>query len=403
MLARQGKSAPARLVHLGLGNFFRAHQAWYTAHAPDAGDWGIAAFSSFRPDLAETLSEQDCLYTLVERGDAGDRFEVIDSVVQAWPGSRVDRLNQLIADPAVGCVTLTITEVGYQIDPADAAQTPLGRLVHALDVRRRAGGTPIALVPCDNLPDNAAVLRTVLLGFDLDADLRSWIEGSVSVVGTSVDRITPQTEPSLEGAVLDGTGLADRVPVVTEPFTDWVLSGEFPAGRPQWDARFVDDIRPWQTRKLWMLNGAHSLMAAAGPLRGHRTVAEAIADVEIARAVERLWDEDLRQLPEVDGSAYRQALLDRFRNRRIEHRLDQIARDAEVKLTLRIGPVAMAERAAGRNGDGASCAIGAWAAAEGLPAAEAVQRVAPTLAADEIFTHQVDTAARHWSTSAPGS
>lgn len=396
---RQGESAPVRLVHLGLGNFFRAHQAWYTAHAPDAADWGYAAFSSFRPDLADAMRAQDCLYTLVERGDDGDRFEVIDSVVEAWLGARVDRLNQLISDPAVAVVTLTITEVGYQIAQAPAAETPLGRLVHALDGRRQAGGEPIALVPCDNQPDNAAVLRNALLAFDLDRDLRSWIEGSVSIVGTSVDRITPQSEPAFVRTVLDQTGHADQVPVVTEPFSDWVLSGEFPAGRPQWHARFVDDIRPWQTRKLWMLNGAHSLLAAAGPLRGHRTVAEAIGDPELAGAVERLWDEDLRHLPDVDGTAYRQALLSRFRNRRIEHRLEQIARDAEVKLSLRVGPVAVAERQAGRDGEGAASAIGAWAAASQLPAAEAVKRIAPTLATDEQFIAQTETHARHWSTT----
>jgi fructuronate reductase len=397
---RTRPAAPARIVHLGLGAFHRAHQARYTDRAADAADWGITAFSATRRDLAETLAAQDGLFTLVERGDDADRFGVVESLVEARPGDDADRLDALLADPAVGVVTLTITEAGYRVDPSAADGTPLGRLARALDGRRRSSGAPIAIVSCDNVPDNAQVVRRALAELtDGDHDLAAWMDAAVSVVGTSVDRITPQAEPDLATVVADATGIDDRAPVVTEPYADWILSGAFPAGRPAWEtagARFVDDLRPWQTRKLWMLNGAHTLLAAAGPLRGHRTVAEAIGDPELATAVDALWDEDLRHLPDVDGAAYRAALLARFRNPRIEHRLDQIARDAELKVGLRLVPVARADREAGGDAAASAVAIGAWAAAEGVDAATALARLDPVLAADAIVVRAVGEAARRW-------
>ncbi|MCY7286849.1 MAG: hypothetical protein LH624_00990 [Cryobacterium sp.] len=182
-------------------------------------------------------------------------------------------------------------------------------------------------------------------------------------MSTSVDRITPRTTEADKRAVLLGTGWRDESPVVCEPFSDWVLSGEFPAGRPAWEtagARFVADIEPWEQRKLWMLNGAHTVLAAFGLLRGHALVSDAIADPACLALVERLWVEDARHLPGVEVDDYAVQLLSRFRNPRIEHRLDQIATDTITKLRLRIVPVAERERARGRSAEGCAAVIGSW-------------------------------------------
>lgn len=392
---------PERIVHLGLGAFHRAHQAWYIAHASDADQWGIVAFTGRSRDLADRLTAQGCLYTLVERGADGDRFEVVPSVVRVEAGDDVPAFIAAVADPRTAILTLTITEAGYRLaadgspnlaDPAVASDvalllaafaadaqtgtiesavnarpaTALGRVLLALDARRRGGAGPIALVPCDNLPDNGGLLQRALgdLAGRISSEFAEWLARSVSVVSTSVDRITPAIDVAAESAAVhEATGCLDAAPVVTEPFSDWVLSGAFPAGRPDWEsagARFVDDLEPWEHRKLWMLNGAHTVLATFGQTRGHALVSTAIDDPVCRRLVEALWDDDARQLPDLDLADYRAALLDRFRNPRIEHRLGQIAQDSTTKVRLRVVPVALGELAAGRAADGCAAAIAAW-------------------------------------------
>lgn len=382
--------APVRIVHMGLGAFHRSHQAWYTQHAGDAAEWGIASFTGRRPDAAEVLAAQDGLYTVVERSDAGDSFEVIGSIVEAVDGADVGRFVELVAAPLTSVITLTITEAAYRLkadgkldseasdvaadlallaDGSGKPTTPLGRLVLGLAGRRDADAGPLAVVCCDNLSNNGTVARNAVLGMAkaFDAGLAAWINANVSFVSTSVDRITPRTTNADVDAVAAACGYRDESPVVTEPFHNWVLSGDFPAGRPRWEdagAIFVDEIEPYENRKLWLLNGAHSLLAYAGQLRGHKTVAEALADDSCRRAVEEFWDEAASHLEgkELGIPAYRAALLERFANSRIAHHLAQIAMDGSTKLRMRAVPVLRAERAAGRSGEAAARMIAAWAA-----------------------------------------
>jgi len=384
--AIDGSAAPPRIVHLGLGAFHRAHQAWYTAHAADAAEWTIAAFTGRGPRVADELSRQGGLYTLIERGPERDRAEIIPAIVEAHPAADTVRLERLLAAPRTALVTLTITEPAYRLrrdgspdldDPAVAADlvalrrrqppaTPLGRLLSGLRARIAADASPIAIVPCDNIPDNGAFVRTGLLGLAeaVDPALADGIRDQVSFVSTSVDRITPRTTDADRAAAAALTGFHDTSPVVAEPFSDWVLCGHFPNGRPRWEtagARFVDDIEPWERRKLLMLNGAHSLLAGIGTLRGHTTVAEAMADPDCRIWVHAFWDEATRQLPGgLDLDAYRGALADRFANGRIAHHLAQISGESATKLAIRVVPVLRAERAAGREGAASLRALATW-------------------------------------------
>ncbi|MDQ4501219.1 mannitol dehydrogenase family protein [Sinomonas sp. ASV322] len=365
VLGRKGVAAPpVRIVHLGLGAFHRSHQAWFTAHARDAGDWGIAAFTGRRPDAARALAPQDGLFTLVERSAGGDRFEIVPTIAEAVDGADTGRLNELLGSPATAIVTLTVTEKVYD---DDAPHAPLGRLVGGLAARRAAGAGPIAVVSCDNVAGNGEVARAAVerIAAGVDPDLAAWVRANVSFVGTSVDRITPRTTPEDVAEVAEQCGYHDAAPVVAEPFASWILSGEFPAGRPAWEdagALFVDDIEPFENRKLWLLNGAHTILAYAGQLRGHQTVAEALADPVCRDAMESFWDEAARHLtlPGLDVPGYRAALLERFANPRIAHYLAQIAQDGSLKLRMRAVPVLRAERAAGRSGLAAARMIAAW-------------------------------------------
>jgi fructuronate reductase len=382
-------AAPVRLAHLGLGSFFRAHQAWYTDHAPDAGDWGIAAFSGRRAALTDALTAQQGLYTLITRAADEDHFEVVASLSRAHAGT--DHLAWLscLASPEVRAVTITVTEAGYlrgadggldrdlpqvqadvealRQDRGAQVRTAPARLVAGLAARRHAEAGPLAVVPCDNLPSNGAVVGRVVrdLAELVDSTWADWVTGSVSYVTTMVDRITPKTTPRDVRIVTEGTGLQDRCPVATEPFSEWVLSGAFPGGRPTWEdagATLADDIEPYEHRKLWLLNGGHSLLAYAGSALGHQTVADAVANDTCRSWLEEWWSEASRHLPfpERDVAAYQAALLGRFANPRMHHRLDQIAADGSQKLPVRILPTLRLERAAGRLPQGAVRALAAW-------------------------------------------
>jgi fructuronate reductase len=424
-LARPEPVPPVRIVHLGLGAFHRSHQAWYTAHADDGAEWGIAAFTGRSPDAAAALRTQEGVYTLVERGPESDRFETIGSIVEAWSGDDVARFVRTVAAPAVAVVTLTVTEAGYRLNtageldlddpvvahdilllrglladggtiPSASPRTALARLLLGLHARHQADAPPVAVVPCDNLPANGDLVRRALtrLAEHVDPASAAWLPQGASFVSTSVDRITPRLDPRDRALVAAATGWSDQAPVIAEPFSDWVLAGEFPGGRPGWQtagARFVDDIAPWEARKLWMLNGAHTLLASTGRLRGHETVAEAFADRDCRGDVERLWDEAVAHLAGVETRDYRSALAERFANPRIVHRLSQIAEGSETKLRLRIAPIAEAERAAGRAATGCATAIAAWIRQEAPDAdvAAVIRGLSPDLGRDDHFVATV--------------
>lgn len=391
--------APVRLVHLGLGSFFRAHQAWYTEHAADAPGWGYAAFGGRTGrdgGIAAALAAQDGLYTVVTRAGGGDGFEVVSSVSEAHGGDDHEAWLARFASPALVAVTVTVTEAGYRRRPgggldgddpgvrADVAAlrrdlsaavaTAPGRLVAGLAARLRAGGGVLSLVPCDNVPGNGAVVGEVVHGLAaaVDPGLDRELETALAVVSTVVDRITPHPTPADVVAVREATGLDDRAPVVTEPFHEWVLSGPFPAGRPAWEAAgaiFTDDVTPYEQRKLLLLNGAHSLLAYGGSLRGHRRVPDALADETCRGWLDEWWAEATAHLaatwpaggdPAASLEAYRASLAERFANTRLGDRLERIAADGSQKLPLRILPVLAGERAAGRVPAGAVRVLAAW-------------------------------------------
>jgi fructuronate reductase len=356
-----------RIVHVGIGNFSRAHQAWYTMVADAEREWGISAFTGRTASVAEALAPQQGLYTLIERGAVSDRLTVIDVISEVSPGDDLDGLIAAVAARQTALVTLTVTEAGYAPATADHAVSALGRLALALVERHRRRSGPLAIISCDNLPANGEVTRARVLesAEQIDARGADWIGREVSFVSTSVDRITPRSTDDDRRLVERELGLVDASPVVCEPFSDWVLCGDFPAGRPEWEqvgARFVADIEPWELRKLWLLNGGHSLLAYCGLLRGYETVADAIADPELDIALDLFWDLAERYLPAagLDTETYRVQLRDRFANGRIGYPLAQIAGDGLDKLRNRVVPVVRAALAAGDRAEPALRIVEAW-------------------------------------------
>ncbi|WP_022918068.1 mannitol dehydrogenase family protein [Ruania albidiflava] len=382
-------AAPVRIVHLGVGNFHRAHQAWYTQHAPDAADWGIAAFTGRRPDQAEALAPQGGLYSLITKGADGDQVEVISSIVAVHAASEHETYLAYLARPSTAVVSMTVTEHGYRrdadghldtsaadvatdvaalrADPRAVVTSMPMRLLAGLLARREAGAGALTILPCDNLPDNGEVTRTLVLDAAraVDASLVGWVEEHVEFATSMVDRITPATTDADRELVRERIGYEDASPVPTEPFAEWVVSGQFPAGRPAWEdagVQFVADVAPHERRKLWLLNGSHSQLAYVGSVRGHETIDAAIADPACRSWVEQFWDEAQRGLglPEQEVAAYRAALLDRYANPRVRHLLAQIAMDGSQKLPVRTLPAVNAERAAGRVPTGGATTLAGW-------------------------------------------
>lgn len=383
---------PVRLLHLGLGAFHRSHQLWHTALSDPEAEWGYASFTGRTADAARTLAAQDGLYTVLERASAGDRVQTIAHLVEPHDGADLGRFAAWMSEPDVAVVTLTITESGYRLDGsgdldmadervmADIAalrehasddpprlQTALARLVFGLDARRRAEAGAITVLPCDNMPANGRLVQRAVhtLAAAYSTTLDAWIDREVSFASSVVDRITPATTQNDIDVFANETGILDEGLVVTEPFSEWVISGDFPAGRPAWErsgARIVDDVAPYERRKLWMLNGAHTVLSTTARERGHRTVAQAIGDPTVREWVDAYWDavEPWLPEPELELGRYRGELLERFSNPRIAHHLDQIASETTTKLRYRIVPALLSERAAGRMPEALVRPIAAW-------------------------------------------
>lgn len=416
--AQDGRpAAPVKTVHLGLGSFFRAHSAWYTEHSGD--DWGIAAFSGRTDTHVAELRSQDCLYTLLQQGRHLEA-EVISAVVAAHPGNDLGAWRGYFASPELQIVTSTITEAGYvrdssggldlaneavvadiaalKADPEQAVVTTApGKIVAGLLARRAAGAGPITFVPCDNIVDSGALVRSVVqtLAEQVDPSLLGWMSENVAYVTSMVDRITPHPTDADVAAVAELTGVADAAPVVTEPFSEWVLMGDFAGQRPAWEkagATIVDDIVPFEHRKLWMLNGSHSLMAYAAPLLGCTTVGEAIAHPTVRDWVEQWWDVAGAHLPlpADQVQAYRAALVERFENPSIKHLLAQIAADGSVKIPIRFVPVLELELEQGSLPEGATRPVAAWVAhllGHGVPLNDAqAEEVSGLVGADDAAT-----------------
>lgn len=352
------------IVHLGVGAFHRAHIAAYVDRILKVDpSWGIIGASLRRPDTRAALAPQDFLYTLVERSGSGTAIRVIGSLLDVLDAAaQRPELIAAMTDPRIRIVSLTVTEKGYCHDPAtgmldqrhpdvlhdlaapeEPASAP-GLIVQALELRKAAGHAPFTVLSCDNLPANGETTARVVTGFARlrDPALADYIAGKVAFPSSMVDRIVPATTDADRDLVLHETGLCDAWPVVTEPFTQWVIEDRFPAGRPPLEAagtQVVDDVRPFELMKLRMLNGSHSTIAYLGYLGGYAYVSEAIADPAIRSLIHGLMtDEVMQTLPRnfYNLPGYRDALLERFRNPALRHRTWQIAMDGSQKLPQRL-------------------------------------------------------------------
>lgn len=355
----------AGIVHIGVGAFHRAHQAVYTdaALASEGGDWRIDGISLRSTAIADALNPQDGLFTVIERGGDGDLARVIGSIRHVVAASQdIGAALALLAAPRTRIVSITVTEKAYGIDRAQAQVEPghpaiandlasplkptgvIGMIVEGLRQRRERGIAPFSVLCCDNLPENGGLVRAGVLDFArrVDASLAEWIGEKVAFPSTMVDRITPAPTAETLADTERFIGVVDKAAVETEPFSQWVIEDRFAGGRPAWEAGgaiFVRDVAPYETMKLRMLNGTHSMLAYAGFLSGHRYVREVMRDAALTRLVRRHLGAaaaTLEPLAGIDLAEYAEALMNRFSNPAIAHETYQIAMDGTEKLPQRI-------------------------------------------------------------------
>jgi fructuronate reductase len=354
------------IVHLGIGAFHRAHQAVYTDSVLASGDdrWGILGISLRSGDTRDALEPQDGLYTVATRDGSGDSFRVIGSIAKVLVApENPEAVLAAMADPEVKIVSLTVTEKGYCYSPAtasldeshadivhDLANTAaplsaIGFIVEALARRRANGIEPFTLLSCDNLPSNGETLKRVVTRFAelRDPALGQHIRDKVAFPSTMVDRIVPATTDADRATTSQSTGLFDAWPIMTEPFTQWVVEDHFPSGRPAWEkfgVTFVDNVDAFELMKLRLLNGSHSTLAYLGYLAGYETVSDVMNGEGFSALIETMMDEEiaptLQPLPGFDLAAYKAELRERFRNPALRHRTWQIAMDGSQKLPQRL-------------------------------------------------------------------
>jgi fructuronate reductase len=362
------RSVSVGIVHLGIGAFHRAHQAVFTEAAMAAtGDltWGVCGVSQRSRTVVDQLAPQDGLYAVLERSGAGTSAQVVGAVREVM-GAAEDVATVLtrIAAPSTHVITLTVTEKGYRLRPATGhldlsdnevvadlvgrpPHTVVGQLVRGLERRMHADAGPVTVVCCDNLPANGAVVRRLVGDFcDRLPDspgLADWIAQSVRFPSTMADRIVPIAVEADRAEVTRVLGLRDEGTVVAEPFKQWVIEDDFAGDRPAWEragATLTDDVAPYETMKLRLLNGSHSTLAYLGALAGCEYIADAVRTAGLGELVDRLMADEVRPTLAVpagfDIAEYTAILLERFANPALRHRTVQVAMDGSQKLPQRL-------------------------------------------------------------------
>ncbi|PJE36466.1 mannitol dehydrogenase [Pseudooceanicola lipolyticus] len=345
------------ILHVGVGNFHRAHMAVYLDRLFATGqgrDWALVG-AGVRPGdaaMRDRLKAQDWLTTVVELDPDGLSARVIGPMVdfvEIDTGQTVARM----ADPAIRIVSTTITEGGYYLRPdggfdadhpdmvsdaaqPDAAKSVFGMILRALRLRQVAGVAPFTVMSCDNLPENGHVAKQTVTGLARlsDPEFADWIDANVAFPNSMVDCITPATSPREIDMVRDRFGIADAAPVVCEPFRQWVLEDDFPLGRPPLEvvgAEFVEDVAPYELMKLRMLNGGHAAIAYPSALLGHHFVHDAMADPLIRDWLLALERREviptLGSIPGVDYAAYLDTLVARFGNSAVGDTIPRLCLD----------------------------------------------------------------------------
>lgn len=362
----------AGILHFGVGNFHRAHEAYFTnllLHDEDQQQWGIHGAMLLPGDerLYQALSSQAGEYTLTVCGRNGkDEIHRIGSLIDLdWAMENPEAILSAIADKRIRIITLTITEGGYNLDKSTGEfmtdhptvkhdlqnphtpQTVFGYVAEGLRRRRATGNGPITILSCDNLQHNGQTACKAFTSFmqAQDAELADWVKEHVTFPNSMVDRITPATRNEDIVRLNTQNGTTDQAPVYCEDFIQWVIEDNFIAGRPAWErvgVEFTDDVTAYENMKLSLLNASHTLLSYPSFLSGYRKVDDAMHDARIARFVRTFMDKDITPYVPVpshtDLELYKQTLIERFGNRAVSDQIARLCLDGISKFPVYIMP-----------------------------------------------------------------
>lgn len=347
------------IVHLGVGNFHRAHLAVYLDALFNLGlnlDWAIIGAGVMPSDEAmrQKLAAQDYLTTVVEQEANVSKARVTGAMIDFIPPADRGKLVETLASPSIRIVSLTVTEGGYMIDPAtgkfdpnhpalqrdaknpDDPTTVFGLILRGLKLRRERGLAPYTVMSCDNVPHNGVVTCNAVAGLAalMDPKLADWVKSSVAFPNGMVDRITPATSDRERKVCAEEFGVEDQWPVFCEEFKQWVVEDNFPLGRPQWEkvgAQFVKDVTPWEYMKIRILNGGHAIIAYIGGLMDIHFVHEAMETPLIRDYLKKVTDEEVRPtvhpVPGTDLQDYQKLIERRFANPKIGDTIRRLCLD----------------------------------------------------------------------------
>lgn len=381
-----------KIIHIGLGAFHRAHQALYTSELIDKTNtnWSTISVNLFgSTDLIRDLNQQNCAYTVLERGAHSETVKTSYSIERAMHPllDGKEAVLDVLANEATAIVSLTITEKGYCIEPSsgelDAThpliqadlsqpsdpQTAIGYIAQAIKIRKSKGFPAFTVLSCDNIQSNGDVARKAILGFIklIDVDLFHWANEHVTFPNTMVDRIVPAITQESLSYVERKIGHQDPCAIVCEPFRQWIIEDDFVCGRPNWDevgANFVDDVIPFEHMKLRLLNGSHSLLSYLGYLSGYKYISDVIADSHFRSAtLDFMLNEQAPtlSLPQgVDIKQYANLLIERFSNTNLQHATSQIAMDGSQKLPPRFVESLVKNRSSGNKTEWLEIGIAGW-------------------------------------------
>ncbi|RMF39839.1 MAG: mannitol dehydrogenase family protein [Alphaproteobacteria bacterium] len=379
------------ILHIGVGNFHRAHQAVYLDRLFNKGrslDWAIIGAGIMPADAArrEALKAQDWLTTVMDLSPDGIEARVTGAMID-FVEVDTAKLIEALADPRIRIVTLTVTEGGYFIDETtggfdaghpdirhDAAdggvpKTVFGAILGGLRLRRERTVAPFTVLSCDNLPENGAITRRTVVGLArlMSQELADWVEASVTFPNAMVDCITPATTDRERMLAATRFGIEDRLPVACEPFRQWVIEDNFPTGRPELElvgVELVDDVTPYETMKLRILNAGHAAIAYPSALIGHELVHDAMADPCIRDWLMSLMlREVIPVLPRIEGVDFRAYLakcVERFSNSEISDRIDRLCQDGSNRQPKFVLPTIAAAAAQGGKLEGLALEVAFW-------------------------------------------
>ncbi len=349
----------AGIIHFGLGNFHRSHQAVYLNSLFNQGldrEWAIIGAGLRDEDVGKSkmYKKQDYLFSVVEQSANKNSVEIIGSIIDYLTIERKEKLIKKLCDESIKIVSLTITEGGYFIDSStglfdekdpdiiydsknpENPRTVFGLILMALKIRKEKGIPSFTIMSCDNIPHNGKVTRNTLVGLASlsDKEFSSWISNNVAFPNGMVDRITPATTQREIDFLKDTESLEDEIPVFCEDFTQWVLEDNFPTGRPALEkvgVEFVEDVSPYENMKIRILNGGHAIIAYLSGLLDINLAYEAMANPLVLKFFKKIEESEiipiLPPVPNTDLHEYYLKIQERFSNPKIEDSIRRLCLD----------------------------------------------------------------------------